>query len=142
MAGCSRLVPKPGSPVQPSQSCLALAVQFSVVILKLSSSFSPCRPPPPPSRMKKPPAGLGGLSALSGWVLTVYLHKYLSPSYAACLCDSLYLFIFPPAARLAVCCSPRYARADATTPGHHVWARVRTLPGSPAPSALRDRLGN
>ena len=68
--------------------------------------------------MKKPPAGLGGLSALSGWVLTVYLHKYLSPSYAVCLCDSLYLFIFPPAARLAACCSPRYARADATTPGH------------------------
>lgn len=137
MAGCSRLVPKPGSPVQPSQSCLALAFRFSVVILKLSSSsFSP------PSRMKKPPAGLGGLSALSGWVLTVYLHKYLSPSYAACLCDSLYLFIFPPAARLAACCSPRYARADATTPGHHAWARVRTLPGSPAPSALRDWLGN
>lgn len=45
--------------------------------------------------MKKPPAGLGSLSALSGWVLTVYLHKYLSPSYAACLCDSLYLSIFP-----------------------------------------------
>lgn len=72
MAGCSRLVPNPGIPGQPFQSCLALAFQFSIVVLELFSSSSP-------SRMKKPPAGLGGLSALSGWVLTVYLHKYLSP---------------------------------------------------------------
>lgn len=126
MARCSRSILKLGSSVQPSQGCLALAFQFSIVILKLLSSS-----PPPPSRMKKPPAGLGGLSALSGWVLTVYLHKYLSPSYAACLCDSLCLFIFPPAARLADCCSPMYdvCQGRCHQPwvlldALHAWARV------------------
>lgn len=126
--------------MQPFQSCLALAVRFSIVVLELFSSSSS------PSRMKKPPAGLGGLSALSGWVLTVYLHKYLSPSYAACLCDSLELFIFPPAATL-VAAAPRGMPGQMPQPQGTAGCLARlgqelTLPGSPAPPALRDQLGN
>ncbi|KAM9531410.1 uncharacterized protein ACIB01_013965 [Guaruba guarouba] len=45
------------------------------------------------------------------------------------------------AARLVLCCSRRYARADATTPGTAGWM-LSTLPGSPAAPALWDQLGN
>lgn len=95
--------------------------------------------------MKKPPAGLGGLSALSGWVLTVYLHKYLSPSYAACLCDSLQ-FIFPPAPRLAPA-APRGMPGQMPQPQGTAGCLARLgqefpLPGSAAPPALWDQLGN
>jgi len=85
--GCSGSVRKQCRPVQPCQLCTSLLLLGSL----LSSQSGP---PPPPS------AGCGSLQLARELISSVwlsvnsYLHKYLSPSYAALFCGLLHLFIF------------------------------------------------